>query len=224
MIQSKLDIHIAAAHQKVADHVEEVVQGLEGVLLDQSELAKTAQAVSDEVQQILREKVEACAQESFEYATQRFNRVLHSFGETNSMHVAKPLFVRAPITSDVLQAARDVVVDRMEHARHKVVQEDVTSTRANEAVADTLLRAKAARATMPFVVKPQRAQKFSQTSHPHSERAAVAASAIQRCARDLVFISQLGFAPKVMRVAFVTCPMMEKSPISTRRVEIKSRA
>eukprot|EP00928_Gymnodinium_smaydae_P077510 TRINITY_DN6088_c0_g1_i1.p1 TRINITY_DN6088_c0_g1~~TRINITY_DN6088_c0_g1_i1.p1 ORF type:complete len:647 (-),score=89.05 TRINITY_DN6088_c0_g1_i1:193-2133(-) len=144
LIQTRLDVHIAEAHRKLADHVEEVVQGLEGVRLDQGELAKATHAVSEEVQEIIREQVDAAAQESLEYAQRRINKALHFLAGSESVQVTKPTFVHAPVTSGVLRAAHDVVLDTMEHVRHKVVQKDVTSTLANEAVAETLLRAKTA--------------------------------------------------------------------------------
>eukprot|EP00928_Gymnodinium_smaydae_P008180 TRINITY_DN12976_c0_g2_i2.p1 TRINITY_DN12976_c0_g2~~TRINITY_DN12976_c0_g2_i2.p1 ORF type:complete len:536 (+),score=86.66 TRINITY_DN12976_c0_g2_i2:54-1610(+) len=143
VIRSKLDIHIAAAHQKVADLVDVVVQDLEGRVLDQSELAEATHGVAEQVQEMFREKVEACIQDSFDYATQKMSNALHSLGESKRTNVAKPFVARAQIASDVLQAARGMVVHRMELARHKVVQKNVTSTLANEAVAETLLRAKA---------------------------------------------------------------------------------
>eukprot|EP00928_Gymnodinium_smaydae_P095165 TRINITY_DN8138_c0_g3_i2.p1 TRINITY_DN8138_c0_g3~~TRINITY_DN8138_c0_g3_i2.p1 ORF type:complete len:507 (+),score=88.26 TRINITY_DN8138_c0_g3_i2:112-1521(+) len=182
LLQCKLDVHVADVQQKVADHVETVVHLLEGVLVDQGELAKIAHAVSEEVQEILREKVAACVQESFEYATHRMNVVLHSLGDVSGTQVSKPPFLRALVASRVLQAARDVVVETMEQARNKKVQAYVTSSLANEAVAQTLLRAKAGQ---PL----DSADNFSENLSPIGANSCGSLGHPEMCSRPCIFFA-----------------------------------
>eukprot|EP00928_Gymnodinium_smaydae_P008106 TRINITY_DN12933_c0_g1_i2.p1 TRINITY_DN12933_c0_g1~~TRINITY_DN12933_c0_g1_i2.p1 ORF type:complete len:348 (+),score=53.34 TRINITY_DN12933_c0_g1_i2:104-1045(+) len=97
--------------------------------------------VSSEVQQILAAKVAAAMQECFEDAKRRIDDALSSLSEPLSPSVLIRRPRRVP-TAEMMQAAQNILIGTVEDAIEKVEMMESDSALANEAVAESLLRAK----------------------------------------------------------------------------------
>eukprot|EP00928_Gymnodinium_smaydae_P083407 TRINITY_DN6663_c0_g3_i1.p1 TRINITY_DN6663_c0_g3~~TRINITY_DN6663_c0_g3_i1.p1 ORF type:complete len:525 (-),score=77.00 TRINITY_DN6663_c0_g3_i1:345-1877(-) len=140
-IRKVLDVHLAEAHVAMSRHVESVVKGLRSTHMSQQEFTEVAMNVSNEVQQILFAKVGIATQECFEDAQRRIDDALHSLDEAQSDAVPTRRQRRVP-TAELIQATQNVLIGTVEEAMDKVEMMENESARANEAVAETLLRAK----------------------------------------------------------------------------------
>eukprot|EP00928_Gymnodinium_smaydae_P083402 TRINITY_DN6663_c0_g1_i3.p1 TRINITY_DN6663_c0_g1~~TRINITY_DN6663_c0_g1_i3.p1 ORF type:complete len:592 (-),score=86.45 TRINITY_DN6663_c0_g1_i3:621-2297(-) len=141
VIRSKLDSHLVEAHIAMCEHVDLVVKGLRSRYIGQQDFTDVAMKVSRQVQEILAEKVGAATQACFEDAQRRIDAALYSLSEPQSPSTLNRRRRRVP-TAEMMQAAQNVLIGTVEDAIGKVEMMENDSALANEAVAETLLRAK----------------------------------------------------------------------------------
>eukprot|EP00928_Gymnodinium_smaydae_P083401 TRINITY_DN6663_c0_g1_i1.p1 TRINITY_DN6663_c0_g1~~TRINITY_DN6663_c0_g1_i1.p1 ORF type:complete len:557 (-),score=95.20 TRINITY_DN6663_c0_g1_i1:490-2160(-) len=141
MIRSKLDSHLNEAHIAMCEHVDLVVKGLRSRYIGQQDFTDVAMKVSSHVQDILAAKVGAATQACFEDAQRRIDAALYSLSEPQSPSTLNRRRRRVP-TAEMMQAAQNVLIGTVEDAIGKVEMMENDSALSNEAVAETLLRAK----------------------------------------------------------------------------------
>eukprot|EP00928_Gymnodinium_smaydae_P092901 TRINITY_DN7687_c0_g1_i2.p1 TRINITY_DN7687_c0_g1~~TRINITY_DN7687_c0_g1_i2.p1 ORF type:complete len:575 (+),score=107.22 TRINITY_DN7687_c0_g1_i2:92-1816(+) len=140
-IQMKFEAQLAEAYVAISAHVEFVVRGLQRSCISQQDFIDAAMKTSKEVQEILTAKVGAATHEAFEEAQRVIQITLGMSSEAQSLSVPTRRRNRVP-TAELMQSAQSALIDTVENAIDKVEDMEHASTLANEAVAETLLRAK----------------------------------------------------------------------------------